>query len=88
MRDNILCTQAYDPIDVGIRQLPQQHGVDDAEDRGIGADAERQSGHSDTGEAGPFPERAESEAHVLPHIAMLDEVPEWKDVSVRPAVEA
>ena len=27
---------------LGVRQRPQQHGVDDAEDRGVGADAERQ----------------------------------------------
>ncbi len=31
-----------DPIGVRIRQRPQQHGVDDAEHRGVGADAERQ----------------------------------------------
>ena len=30
------------PIGVRIRQRPQQHGVDDAEHRGVGADAERQ----------------------------------------------
>ncbi len=34
--------QPHDPIRIWIRQRPQQHAVDDAEDGGRGADAERQ----------------------------------------------
>ena len=46
------------------RQRPQQHGVDDAEDGGIGADAERERQHRDGGEAG----RAAQTSDRVPHV--------------------
>ena len=52
-------------IRLGPRQRPQQHGVHDAEDRGVGADAERQRQHGDGGKAGVARERARAEAQVL-----------------------
>ena len=39
------------PLRVGIRQRPQQHGVDHGEDRDVGADAERQREDGGEGEA-------------------------------------
>ena len=36
--------QPHEPIRLLERQRPQQHGVDDAEDGGVGADAEREHG--------------------------------------------
>ena len=38
-------------IRVAIRQRAEEHGVHDAEDRGVGADAEREGEHRDGGEA-------------------------------------
>ena len=38
--------QPDEPIGLLERQRPQQHGVDDAEDRGVGADAEREHARS------------------------------------------
>jgi len=46
------------PIAVGVGQRPQQHRVDDAEDRGIGADAKRQCQNDDGSEARYSAERA------------------------------
>ena len=47
------------------RQRPQQHRVDDAEDRGGGADAERERDDGGEREAGPAEEAAGGEAQVL-----------------------
>ena len=47
-------------IGVPVRQRVQQNGLDDAEDRGVGADSERERQDSDTGEArrrGELPDR-------------------------------
>ncbi len=61
-----------------IRQRPKQHAVDDAEDRGVGADAERQREHGDDREAGRARQSANRVARVLrelvqplaaPHVA-------------------
>ena len=51
------------PVLVG--QRPQQHAADHAEDRGVGADAEREGQHGDEREAGALAERAEGEAEVV-----------------------
>ncbi len=51
-----------------VRQGPQQDGVHHAEDRGVGADAERERGHGDDGEAGRAPQRAHREANVPPEV--------------------
>ena len=34
--------QNHDPVGIRIRQRPEQDGIDDAEDRGVRADAERE----------------------------------------------
>ena len=46
------------------RQRAQQRVVDQAEDRGVGADAERQRQHGDGGEAGTLQQVADREAQV------------------------
>jgi hypothetical protein len=53
------------PIRVRVRQGTQDDGVDDAEDGGIGADAERQRRDGDSGEARSAPEHPRSDARVL-----------------------
>ena len=49
-----------------IDERPQQHAADDAEDRGVGADAERQRHDNRGGESLGASERAQADAHVLP----------------------
>ena len=55
-----LAVDRHQPIGVRIRQRPQQHGVDDAEHGGVGADAERQRQDGDEGESRPAPPEAEA----------------------------
>ena len=54
------------PIRTGIRQRAEQHGMDDAEDGGVGADAEREGADDDRGEPRRAQERAHRELGVLP----------------------
>jgi len=42
----------YESIGVVVRQRPEQHRVDDAEDRRVGADPKGKGQHGDSGEAG------------------------------------
>ena len=49
-----------------VRQRPQQHRVDHAEDRGVGADAERQRQHGDEREGGAPRQSADRESKVPP----------------------
>ena len=58
-------TDVDQPILVAIDQRPQQHAADDAEDRGVGADAERERDDDGGGEAFGAQERAQADAHVL-----------------------
>jgi len=53
------------PARVGVRQRPQQHRVDDAENRGAGADAERDRDRRDRREAGVLPQAARCVRHIL-----------------------
>ena len=53
------------PIGIVIRQRPQQHAVDDGEDGGVGADAERERQHGDEREAGLPAQHARGVAKVL-----------------------
>ena len=53
-------------IFVAIDERTQQHAADDAEDRGVGADAERERHHDGGGETLRAPERAQRDAHVPP----------------------
>src|SRR5205823_14859875 len=46
----------------------QEHGVDEAEDRGVGADAEGEGEHGDGGEAGGLAKHAQSVTQVLNEI--------------------
>ena len=46
------------PFGVAERQRLEQHAVDDAEDRAVGADAERERDHGDQREAGRPPHHA------------------------------
>ena len=52
---------------VGERQRLEQHAVDDAEDRGVGADAERQHDHDERAEAGGLEEESERLAEIGEH---------------------
>ena len=53
---------------LGERQRPQQQRVDDAEDRGAGADAEAGDQDGESREAGVAPQRADGVAQVLKHV--------------------
>ena len=50
------------------RQHPEQHRVDQAEDRGVGADTKGQRDHGDDGKAGAPPEHTEPVSQVSPQI--------------------
>ncbi|MGH9371624.1 MAG: hypothetical protein ACRD15_08855 [Vicinamibacterales bacterium] len=54
-------------IGVGIRQRPQEHGVQDAEGGGAGGDTEGESNQCDGGEAGRLHQRAQGQAQVDEH---------------------
>ena len=53
-------------IFVAIDQGAQQHAADDAEDRGVGADAERERHHDGDAETLRTPQRAQRDSHVPP----------------------
>ena len=57
--------QRENSIDVGIRQRPQHHTVENAEDRRRRADAERERQQHDRGKAGIARERAQRVANVV-----------------------
>ncbi len=62
-------------IRTGIRQRAEQHGMDDAEDGGVGADAERERADDDSGEPRRAHERARRESGVLPEVVEPPERP-------------
>ena len=51
--------QVDEPVAVAVGQRLEQHAADDAEDRRVGADAERQREDDDGGEAGAVSQRAQ-----------------------------
>ena len=51
---------------IAIRKRPKHHGVDDAEHRGVGADAERQRDDRDGREARRSAQATRGIAHILP----------------------
>ena len=57
--------ELHEPVGLRVRQRPQQHRVDDAEHRGIGADAERQRDDRDGGESRRLPEVPRTEGQIL-----------------------
>ena len=63
-RHRLDCDQ---PIGVGKRQRPQQHAVDDAEDDGRRADADREHGDDQRREAGRGEKEAESLSEIRDH---------------------
>ena len=62
-------------MSTGKRQLAQQHGIDDAEDGGVGADAEREGSDDDRSEPWCAQERAHRESGVLPEVVEPPERP-------------
>ena len=58
--------ERHDAIGIGKGQRLEEHGIDDGEDRGIGADAERQHEHREDRESRIPPKRAQGVADVLP----------------------
>jgi len=58
-----------EPVDVGVRQRLDQHGLDDAEDRGRRADAERERDDRHRRDAGRPAPGPESETHVAADVA-------------------
>src|SRR5207237_131177 len=61
--------QHHEALGVVERQRPEERGVDEAEDCGVGADPEREDGDAQRGEGGCLPQRAEREAKVLRQVA-------------------
>ena len=59
-----VCLHAYQLFRVAHRQRAQQHLVEETEDGGGGADAEREHGQDGDGEDGRFPELAQGEAEI------------------------
>ena len=59
---------------VAVRQRLEQHAVDDAEDRAVGADAERERDDGDEREPGRSPQDAHRVGEVLPQLAST---PHW-----------
>src|SRR3954454_11972587 len=52
-------------VRIVVRKRAKEHGVDDAENGGVGADAESEREYGGDGESGATTERTESEAYVL-----------------------
>ena len=62
---DVLCPHHRDPVGLVVRQIAQHHRLEHAENRGVGADAERQCQNRDGGEAGVLGKRSEAVAEVL-----------------------
>ena len=54
----------HEPVGGRVRQRPQEHGLDHGEERGVGADAERQGEDRSGGERGFAHEHAQGVADV------------------------
>ena len=63
--------QHEQPRRLGKRQRPQQRGVDDAEDRGVRADADRDHRNRDAGELPGLQQRAQRVSHAVSHNAAV-----------------
>jgi hypothetical protein len=59
------CAQLDELVRFGIRQRPEQDGIDHAEDSGVGPDTERQREHRHRGEARILPQHPHAETNVL-----------------------
>ena len=60
--------QVHQPIGLRIPERPQDDAVDDRENRGVGADAERERQHGHGGEAGSAPQHAQPMTHIARHV--------------------
>ena len=80
MAGSTVFTEHGDAVGVRVRQWSQQHRVDDAEDGGVCADAERESEDGDDCEARIFPEHAQRETNVL-HRLLHPQGLHWMDES-------
>ena len=58
-----------DAVGLVVGQRGQQRSVNDAEDGGVGANAEREGENGDRREAGIFPEQTQAEKEVAPAIS-------------------
>jgi hypothetical protein len=63
--------QHHDPVGVPVRQRAQQNRINDAENRGVRANAERQRQDRDRAETRLLPQHAESISNILFHIARV-----------------
>src|ERR1700747_1951829 len=62
----------HESVRLRIRQRPQEHSVDDAENRRVGADAERERDDRNTRKSGRLAELAERKLevfHIIRHVA-------------------
>ena len=55
-------------LGIGVGKRAQQHAVDDAEDGGVGADAERESEYGDDGESRRFSQHSQRVAKIAEEI--------------------
>ena len=62
---HVVSSNRNELIGIFIRQRKKQHGVNDGENRGVGADAQRKREDSDNGEAGILPQHARAETQIL-----------------------
>jgi hypothetical protein len=58
--------QAHDFAGLRDRQRPKEHDIDEAKNRGVRADSERERQNRDGSEAGILAQHARAEAHILP----------------------
>jgi hypothetical protein len=61
----VMLVEHQQAVRIGVRQRAQEHGVDDAEHPGVGADPQRQGDHGGRGQAGAPAEHAERLPQVL-----------------------
>src|SRR5882672_2682697 len=58
----------YQPLRFGIRQRPEQHRIDDTENRSVGADSQRQRQYRNQCEARILRQHSCAVAQVLPYV--------------------
>jgi hypothetical protein len=67
-RGGEVAIEAYDAVGVGVGQRIEQHRLDDAEHRGVGADAQREGGNGEQREERRAPQGAQPVTQVLPEV--------------------
>ncbi len=65
---DVAAVHVGEPFGVRDREPLQQRGIDEAEHRGVGADAQREGEHRRRGEAGLLTQHPDRIAHILPEI--------------------